>query len=128
MEMSLLKKCPFLSISYVYKPHQDFTLPEMLPISMQFYYDWSKSGEEDHEMAFLHVDLEHSCANISFWMNSPLAAFSWLARPMPACLLQQGCDYSSDCCFTRRLLIFLFFGFLKFDVVFLSLQRLRLVN
>lgn len=79
-------------------------------------------------MTLLHVDLEHSCANISFWMNCPLAAFPWLARPMPACLSQQGCDYSSDCCFTGRLLIFFFFGFLKFGVVFLSLQRLRLVK
>lgn len=79
-------------------------------------------------MALFHVDLKHSCANFLFWMNCPLAAFSWLARPVPARLLQQGCDYSSDCCFTRRLLIFPFFRFAKFDVVFRSLQRLGLVK
>lgn len=36
-------------------------------------HDWSRSGQEDPEMALFHVGLEHSCANISFWMNCPLA-------------------------------------------------------
>lgn len=38
-------------------------------------------------MTLFPVDLEHSCANLSSWMSCPLSAFSWLARPMPACLL-----------------------------------------